>query len=140
VKISSSAAASASDFPFEVDAEVTAGGHWKACLTPQKVGGDYTITAVRSQQLPFSAIICCLSFFFFFHHLQIWSNFRSILAQTCTGCSHAKAAASIEHVTFGDVWYCSGQSNMALPLVHSSLLRRTCAIQILQFTLKWVHL
>jgi hypothetical protein len=66
VKISSSAAASASDFaPFEVDAEVTAGGHWKACLTPQKVGGDYTITAVRSQQLPFSAIICCLLVFSF---------------------------------------------------------------------------
>ena len=62
-------------------------------------------------------------------------TFGQLLAQTCTGCSHAKATASIEHVTFGDVWYCSGQSNMALPLVHSSLLRRTSAIQILQFNL-----
>ena len=52
----------------EVRAEVLSGGHWKACLAPQKSGGDYTITA------------------------------------SCTGCSDVKAAASLEHVTFGDVW------------------------------------
>lgn len=28
-------------------------------------------------------------------------------------------AASITNVTFGDVWYCGGQSNMALPLAHT---------------------
>ena len=28
-------------------------------------------------------------------------------------------SAKISHVTMGDVWYCSGQSNMALPLVHT---------------------
>eukprot|EP01048_Picozoa_sp_COSAG05_P004996 COSAG05_NODE_286_length_12159_cov_63.200249_5_plen_295_part_00 len=28
-------------------------------------------------------------------------------------------SATISHVTFGDVWYCSGQSNMALPLLHT---------------------
>ena len=37
---------------------------------------------------------------------------------TCVGCLNA-TVASIEHVTFGDVWYCSGQSNMALPLLHT---------------------
>ena len=29
----------------EIAAEVTSGGHWKACLDPQKAGGDYAITA-----------------------------------------------------------------------------------------------
>ena len=71
VKISSSSSSSSSiPYELEVAAEVTAGGHWKACLAPQKVGGDYSITA----------------------------------------SSNAKATARIEHVTFGDVFYCSGQS------------------------------
>ena len=39
-------------------------------------------------------------------------------AFTITATSGALTAA-ISHVTFGDVWYCSGQSNMALPLVHT---------------------
>ena len=34
---------------------------------------------------------------------------------TCTGCSNATAAV-LRHVTFGDVFYCAGQSNMWLPL------------------------
>jgi hypothetical protein len=42
VKLSSSSPAVAE---LEVEAEVTAGNRWKACLAPQKVGGDYTITA-----------------------------------------------------------------------------------------------
>ncbi|KAJ9456119.1 hypothetical protein DIPPA_18272 [Diplonema papillatum] len=33
----------------------------------------------------------------------------------CSPCGNA----SIADVTFGDVWYCSGQSNMALPLLHT---------------------
>ena len=32
------------------------------------------------------------------------------------GC---KGRASIANVTFGDVWYCGGQSNMALPVLHT---------------------
>jgi hypothetical protein len=40
------------------------------------------------------------------------------LIATCTGCYNT-TAATISQVTFGDVWYCGGQSNMALPLVHS---------------------
>ena len=36
-----------------------------------------------------------------------------------TAAAAAAAFASIEHVTFGDVYYCAGQSNMALPLLHS---------------------
>eukprot|EP01043_Picozoa_sp_COSAG02_P046236 COSAG02_NODE_4308_length_5527_cov_3.908438_5_plen_147_part_00 len=68
VKISSVSADSDDSLLQEVVADVISGGHWKACLAPQKAGGDYTVTA------------------------------------TCTGCSGTKAAASIEHVTFGDVW------------------------------------
>ena len=37
---------------------------------------------------------------------------------TITASSGAHSA-KISHVTMGDVWYCSGQSNMALPLVHT---------------------
>ena len=69
VKISSSSVAADSEV---VAAEVAPGGHWKACLAPQTVGGDYTITATGNQ---------------------------------------ANAAASIEHVTFGDVYY-SGLQNL----------------------------
>lgn len=36
----------------------------------------------------------------------------------CTGCKNATAAVMTD-VTFGDVWYCGGQSNMALPMVHT---------------------
>ena len=45
---------------------------------------------------------------------------------TCTGCLNT-TVASIEHVTFGDVWYCSGQSNMALPLLHTYSRNATVA-------------
>ena len=39
---------------------------------------------------------------------------------TCAGCStNGTNTIAISDVTFGDVWYCSGQSNMALPLVHT---------------------
>jgi hypothetical protein len=40
---------------------------------------------------------------------------------TCTGCgsSNASAVATLHGVVFGDVWYCGGQSNMALPLTHT---------------------
>ena len=63
---------------------------WKAYLKPAPTGGEHTITAV------------------------------------CTGCNVGTAAAdagrassSIHRVTFGDVYFCSGQSNMALPQEHS---------------------
>ena len=63
---------------------------WKAYLQPAPAGGEYTITAV------------------------------------CTGCNvgtgaagAARTSSSILRVTFGDVYFCSGQSNMALPNVHS---------------------
>jgi sialate O-acetylesterase len=38
------------------------------------------------------------------------------LTITATSGAHS---SSISHLTFGDVWYCSGQSNMALPLGHT---------------------
>lgn len=40
------------------------------------------------------------------------------ISATCTGCTNTTPAV-LEHVTFGDVWYCAGQSNMALPVVHT---------------------
>lgn len=41
-----------------------------------------------------------------------------MITAVCTGCTNS-TPAKIVHVTFGDVWYCGGQSNMALPLLHS---------------------
>ena len=39
---------------------------------------------------------------------------------TCTGCSSlAPSTASISNVVFGDMWYCTGQSNMWLPVLHT---------------------
>ena len=40
-------------------------------------------------------------------------NFSITATATCAG---EQATAAIYNVTFGDVWYCGGQSNMALPL------------------------
>ncbi len=36
----------------------------------------------------------------------------------CAGCKNMSAAV-LTDVVFGDVWYCGGQSNMALPLAHT---------------------
>ena len=36
----------------------------------------------------------------------------------CEGCT-VPGEATLEHVTFGDVWYCGGQSNMALKMLHT---------------------
>ena len=45
------------------------------------------------------------------------------VAATCSaGCSAANASsntAMLAHATFGDMWYCSGQSNMWLPVEYS---------------------
>jgi sialate O-acetylesterase len=40
------------------------------------------------------------------------------LTATCTGCTNT-TAATLSDVAFGEVWYCGGQSNMALPLMHT---------------------
>ena len=37
----------------------------------------------------------------------------------CDGLPANATAAALADVTFGDVWYCSGQSNMWLPLLHT---------------------
>lgn len=34
-------------------------------------------------------------------------------------CSTEQTTATIQNVTFGDIWFCAGQSNMALPLLHT---------------------
>jgi hypothetical protein len=37
---------------------------------------------------------------------------------SCTGCN-STSTINITNVTFGDVWYCTGQSNMWLPVLHT---------------------
>jgi sialate O-acetylesterase len=38
----------------------------------------------------------------------------------CTGCSSsAPSSATIGNIAFGDMWYCMGQSNMWLPVLHT---------------------
>ena len=87
--------------PYTVVATITpatswsgSGKGWKALLKPHAAGSDaYTITAA------------CTS--------------------GCKGDGGGGAAAAAENtvaiqdVTFGQVWYCAGQSNMALPLLHT---------------------
>ena len=50
------------------------------------------------------------------------------ITATCTGCADAKPAV-LQHVAFGDVYYCSGQSNMWLPL--SNTLTRNATVAAL---------
>eukprot|EP00041_Stephanoeca_diplocostata_P003986 m.39872 g.39872 ORF g.39872 m.39872 type:complete len:692 (+) comp14765_c0_seq1:111-2186(+) len=40
------------------------------------------------------------------------------ITATCNGCTNGSIAV-LENVTFGDVWYCAGQSNMWLPMRHT---------------------
>jgi hypothetical protein len=43
-----------------------------------------------------------------------------IITAQCLGCSaNSSSRLTLSNVTFGDVWYCSGQSNMWLPVLHS---------------------
>ncbi|KAJ9456122.1 hypothetical protein DIPPA_18274 [Diplonema papillatum] len=44
----------------------------------------------------------------------------------CSGCT-GNATDTIVDVTFGDVWYCSGQSNMALPLTYTFSRNKSAA-------------
>jgi sialate O-acetylesterase len=68
---------------------VTYAASWKALLKPAPAGGSLTITA-------------------------------KCTAGCGTGATRSsRDVASIERVTHGDVYFCSGQSNMALPLVHT---------------------
>jgi hypothetical protein len=68
---------------------VTYGASWKAFLKPASAGGSLTITA-------------------------------KCTAGCGTGITRSsRDEASVTRVTHGDVFFCSGQSNMALPLVHT---------------------
>eukprot|EP01060_Flectonema_neradi_P037475 TRINITY_DN7554_c0_g1_i2.p1 TRINITY_DN7554_c0_g1~~TRINITY_DN7554_c0_g1_i2.p1 ORF type:complete len:611 (+),score=131.20 TRINITY_DN7554_c0_g1_i2:60-1892(+) len=50
---------------------------------------------------------------------------------TCTGCApEGPNTIEMSDVTFGDVWYCGGQSNMALPLSHT--LSRNDSLKAIQ--------
>jgi hypothetical protein len=44
----------------------------------------------------------------------------------CTGCSNG-TTATLSHVTFGDMFYCSGQSNMWLPVQYTFSRNKTVA-------------
>eukprot|EP00039_Didymoeca_costata_P023336 m.6756 g.6756 ORF g.6756 m.6756 type:complete len:756 (+) comp3578_c0_seq2:14-2281(+) len=52
----------------------------------------------------------------FLNPTQAGGNYTIMV--TCQGCQDA-TTISITNVTFGDVWYCSGQSNMWLPVSHT---------------------
>ena len=45
---------------------------------------------------------------------------------SCSSCSNT-AAATLHDLTYGDVWFCSGQSNMWLPMEHSLTRNRSYA-------------
>eukprot|EP00038_Savillea_parva_P008384 m.176574 g.176574 ORF g.176574 m.176574 type:complete len:812 (-) comp14199_c0_seq1:171-2606(-) len=56
------------------------------------------------------------------------------IVATCTGCS-GNTTDTISNVVFGDMWYCSGQSNMWLPVDHSFSRNDTvAAIQAGKYT------
>lgn len=44
----------------------------------------------------------------------------------CEGCTNT-TSATLEHVTFGDMWYCTGQSNMWLPVQYTFSRNQTVA-------------
>eukprot|EP00937_MAST-01D_sp_MAST-1D-sp2_P001167 g1167.t1 len=44
---------------------------------------------------------------------------EATITALCTGCNAGNSSATLTRVVFGEVWYCSGQSNMALPLMHT---------------------
>ena len=46
---------------------------------------------------------------------------------SCAGCS-GNTSATISDLTYGDVWFCSGQSNMELPMQHALTRNRTYAM------------
>ena len=48
------------------------------------------------------------------------------ITAVCTGCA-VNATQSISNVAFGDVWLCSGQSNMWLPVANSFSRNATVA-------------
>eukprot|EP01060_Flectonema_neradi_P011042 TRINITY_DN180_c0_g1_i6.p1 TRINITY_DN180_c0_g1~~TRINITY_DN180_c0_g1_i6.p1 ORF type:complete len:623 (+),score=125.99 TRINITY_DN180_c0_g1_i6:44-1870(+) len=53
------------------------------------------------------------------------------ISVSCTGCSSTGPnTIEVNDVTFGDVWYCGGQSNMALPLLHT--ISRNDSVKALQ--------
>jgi len=49
------------------------------------------------------------------------------ITATCTGCTSGPSSVSISNVAFGDMWYCSGQSNMWLPVSHTYSRNETVA-------------
>ena len=44
----------------------------------------------------------------------------------CNGCTNV-TVVTLTHVTFGDMWYCSGQSNMWLPVFYTFSRNQTVA-------------
>lgn len=52
----------------------------------------------------------------------------TIEAECVANCpANSQMNPTLSHVTFGDVWYCSGQSNMALPLLHTMSRNKSMA-------------
>jgi hypothetical protein len=80
---------------------------WKILLPQQKAGGNFTFSAT------------CLT--------KKENNINDVseekgaieLDDDNDNDDDDKTTISITNVTFGDIWYCSGQSNMNLPLIHT---------------------
>ena len=52
---------------------------------------------------------------------------RATITARCSDCTNTTDTV-IENVTWGDVWFCFGQSNMWLPMQHSFTRNRTYAL------------
>eukprot|EP01047_Picozoa_sp_COSAG01_P035614 COSAG01_NODE_2744_length_7150_cov_5.435116_2_plen_304_part_00 len=76
---------------YEVAAQVSGDGTWKALLPPHPAGGVWSVTA------------------------------------KCQGCASEPRSATLHNLTYGDVVYCGGQSNMWLPLLHTLTRNDTLA-------------
>ena len=85
---------------YDVAAAVSPGGRWKALLRPAPAGGN--VTVVASLRTAAQA-----------------ARRADPHDRDSRALAPAAATATLTDVTFGDVWLCSGQSNMWLPLLHT---------------------
>eukprot|EP01060_Flectonema_neradi_P030374 TRINITY_DN4390_c0_g1_i3.p1 TRINITY_DN4390_c0_g1~~TRINITY_DN4390_c0_g1_i3.p1 ORF type:complete len:608 (+),score=103.46 TRINITY_DN4390_c0_g1_i3:60-1883(+) len=85
-------------------------------LTPSSTDGDVTVTAKVSGSSSYSVtgIVDGNSWIAYLQPTDAGGNYS--ITVDCNGCSVGNNTISVSDVTFGDVWYCAGQSNMALSL------------------------
>ena len=114
---------------YSVDASVTDSGAWKAFLQPTPVraacsapklgrGGHATCCLLS---WPAAAVTCARA------HPGVQAGGDYTITASCTGGCDNTTAAVLEGITFGDVWYCAGQSNSTAPAASFAARRRTFA-------------